>query len=86
MAHVPVRAGDRRPLVWAWSCGALLALPTLLVRSPPMTDLPMHEGIVGLLLHWGDDAFVPRGLYRPNFGHANQLFHAVGYALSALFG
>ena len=67
-------------------CGALLALPTLLVRSPPMTDLPMHEGIVGLLLHWGDDAFVPRGLYRPNFGHPNQLFHVVAYALAGTLG
>jgi hypothetical protein len=70
----------------AWLLGAALALPTLLVRSPPMTDLAMHAGAVGLLLHWGDETYVPRGLYWLNLGHPNQLFYGIAYVFSKVLG
>lgn len=66
--------------------GAALALPTLIAHYPPMSDLPLHEGVVGLLRHWGDPAYVPPGLYTLNLGHANQLFHLVAWALSLVVG
>jgi hypothetical protein len=68
---------------WApWAAGLLLATPVLLAYYPPMTDLPLHEGTVGLLLHSGDPTFVPPGLYERNLGEPNQLFHLVGWGLS----
>lgn len=78
------RGGRERhaPLV----AGVAIALPTLLAHYPPMSDLPLHEGIVGLLRHWGDAAYLPPDLYTLNLGHANQLFHLVAWALSFLVG
>lgn len=55
--------------------GILLAVPTLLAFNPPMNDLPMHEGVVGILARMGDDSFFPHGLYEINLGHPNQLFY-----------
>ena len=51
-----------------------------------MTDLPHHEGLVGLLRHLGDSSFVPPGLYFLNLGHPNQLFYFAAWPLSYLFG
>jgi hypothetical protein len=77
---------EHRAAHWPWVFALLLAAPTLLVRSPPMTDLAMHAGAVGLLTHWGDDSFVPKGLYWLNLGRPNQLFYAIAYVTSELFG
>lgn len=62
--------------------GLLLALPTLLAYYPPATDLPYHEGMVGLLRHYGDAGVYPPGVYRINLGHPNQLFHGAAAVLS----
>jgi hypothetical protein len=66
--------------------GLALAAPTLLARFPPMTDLPLHDALVGLLRHLHDPAFFPPDLYRLNLGHPNQLFHLSAWGLSYLFG
>ncbi len=76
------KSGGRAALVAAIA----LAAGTLLVRFPPMTDLPLHAATVGLLRHFSDPAFVPPGLYTWNFGHANQLFHLLAWALSYPLG
>lgn len=68
--HLPVAAG------------LALALPTLLAQYPPMNDLPLHEGVVGVLRHLGDDSWFPRGLYTLNLGHPNQLFHCLAWFFS----
>jgi len=76
-------AGERHaPLV----AGVLLALPTLIAHYLPMSDLPLHEGVVGILRHYGDPAYFPPDLYRLNLGHGNQLFHVVAWALSYAVG
>ncbi len=70
---------------WApWAAGICLAAPVLIAFYPPMTDLPFHEGLVGLLRHAGDPRFAPPGLYQRNLGEPNQLFHMTGWALSYL--
>jgi hypothetical protein len=51
-----------------------------------MSDLPLHEGVVGLLRHFGDPAFFDAGLYQLNLGHPNQLFHLVSFAVSFAVG
>ncbi len=65
-----------------WIAGLLLALPVLIARYPPMTDLPLHEGLVGILRHFNDTQMFPPGLYTRNFGEPNQLFHLTAWALS----
>jgi hypothetical protein len=68
---------------WApWIAGFLLAAPVLVAYYPPMTDLPFHEAVVGLLRHSGDARLEPPGLYERNLGEPNQLFHMTGWALS----
>jgi hypothetical protein len=68
---------------WApYACGAVLAAPVLVARYPPMTDLPLHEALVGLLRHYGDPTMVPPGLYFLNLGEPNQLFHLSAWLLS----
>ncbi|MDP9036799.1 MAG: hypothetical protein M3O50_18535 [Myxococcota bacterium] len=62
--------------------GLLLAMPVLVAYYPPMTDLPFHEGAIGVLRHFSDSTMFPPGLYERNLGHPNQLFHVVGWALS----
>jgi hypothetical protein len=62
--------------------GLLLAAPCVAFAYPPMGDLPAHEAIVGLLRHAGDAAFAPPGLYVHNWGHSNQLFYVLAWALS----
>jgi hypothetical protein len=62
--------------------GILLAIPTLLVRYPPMADLPLHETIVGLLLKWNDPAFRSPDVYQLNLGLPNQAF----YGIACIFG
>jgi hypothetical protein len=64
--------------------GALLALPIVVLRYPPMTDLPLHEGMVALLRHFGDPAWAPLGLYALNLGHANQLVYLLATPLAFL--
>lgn len=76
------RAGARAALLAA----LVVAAATLLTRFPPMTDLPLHAATVGLLRHFSDPAFVPPGLYEWNFGHPNQLFHLLAWALSYPLG
>ena len=80
--EAPTRVERYAPLV----AGALLAAPTLLAHYPPMSDLPLHEGVVGILRHYGDTAYFPPDLYFLNLGQANQLFHAVAWALSYVVG
>ncbi len=66
--------------------GVALAAPTLLARFPPMTDLPLHDAVIGMMRHLHDPAFFPPDLYRLNLGHPNQLFHLTAWALSYPFG
>jgi hypothetical protein len=66
--------------------GCALALPTVLVRCPPMADYALHEAIVGLMRHYGDPHFAPHELYRLNLGHPNQLFYFLAWLLSYPFG
>lgn len=82
VAREPSRVERFAPL----ACGALLAVPSLAAHYLPMTDLALHEGAVGLLRHFGDDAYAPPGLYRLNLGHPNQLFYVAAWALSYLVG
>lgn len=65
--------------------GIALAIPTLAAYYPPMTDLGMHESVIGIMRHWGDEAYFPRDLYQLNLGHPNQLFHVSAWALSLIF-
>jgi hypothetical protein len=70
---------------WApYAAGALFAIPVLLAKYPPMDDMPLHEASIGLLRHWTDPNYAPRGLYYLNLGHANQLFSFLVFALSFL--
>lgn len=66
--------------------GIVLALPTLIAHYPPMSDLPLHEGVVGILRHYGDASYFPPGLYTLNLGQANQLFYLVAWMLSYAVG
>jgi hypothetical protein len=65
-----------------WIAGAFLAVPILIVRYPPMGDLPMHEALVAIMRHRNDPAWAPPGMYRLVVPQANQLFHVLAYALS----
>jgi hypothetical protein len=65
-----------------WLAGLFVAMPVLIATYPPMSDLPGHEAVVGILRHWGDDAFAPRGLYLLNLGHPNQLFYLLTFLLA----
>ena len=58
-----------------WIAGAVIALPALIARYPPMADLPAHEAAVGLLRHWGDARFVPANVYSLSLGQPNQLLY-----------
>jgi hypothetical protein len=76
---------DPRERTAAWvaiGMGALLALPVLVFRYPPMGDLAFHESLVSILRHFGDARFFPEGLYEVRVGQPNELFHAVAWALS----
>jgi len=80
------RPASRFERIAPWLAGALLALPVLLVRYPPMADLPLHEAVIGLLRHWGDPSYVPPDVYELNLGQANQLFYFLILPLSYPFG
>jgi hypothetical protein len=81
MTTLPFSSLERRaPLV----AGIAFALPVLIAKFPPMSDLPLHEACIGLLRHWGDSVFTPPTLYFINFGHSNQLFSLAVLALSYL--
>jgi hypothetical protein len=67
-----------------WIGAVLLAAPIVALRYPPMGDLPFHESLVALLRHLGDADFEPPGVYVPNLGAPNQLFHLVAAGLSLL--
>lgn len=64
------------------AAGVAIAVPTLLTHYPPMNDLPLHEGVVGVLRHLGDESYFPPGLYTLNLGHANQLFYCLAWFCS----
>jgi len=66
----------------AWGAGVLLAAPVVLLRYPPMGDLPLHESLVSLMRHLGDPHLVPPGVYALSLGPPNQLFHWVAWLLS----
>jgi len=72
------RAAERA----AWAVGLVMAAPVLVLRYPPMADLPFHESLVALLRHFGDAAWLPPGVYVRSFGPPNQLFHFVAWFLS----
>jgi hypothetical protein len=63
-----------------------IALPVLLVRSPPMVDFAGHEAVVGVLRHWGEPAFLAHDVYRLNLGHPNQLQYFIGWLASLAVG
>ena len=72
---------------WApWIAGTLFAIPVLVAHYPPMTDLALHEAVVGVLRHYGDPKYFPDGLYQLNFGHPNQLFYLLAWPLSFVVG
>jgi hypothetical protein len=86
-----VHGGAARTLThterWApLAAGVALAIPTLLAHNLPMSDLPLHEGVVGVMRHFGDPAYFPPNLYRLNLGHPNQLFHVTAWLLSFAVG
>ncbi len=81
MTDSPSRLDRYAPLV----AGLVIAIPTLAAYYPPMSDLGLHEGVVGILRHWGDEAYFPRGLYVLNLGHSNQLFHVSAALLAFVF-
>jgi hypothetical protein len=61
-----------------WVGGALLAAPVLFFHYPPMHDLPLHEGLVTLLVR-------TPGIYARSFGHPNQLFYFLAWPLAKIF-
>ena len=63
----------------------LVAAPILISHGVPGTDLPLHEGMVSLLVHRGDPAFT-RDLYVSNWGHANQLFYVLALPFAFVAG
>jgi hypothetical protein len=65
-----------------WVAGVALALPVVVLRFPPMRDLPLHEVVVSVLRHWGDAGYFPPGLYVHSFGMPNQLFFFLAWPLS----
>lgn len=65
--------------------GLVFAIPVLLVRYPPMTDLALHEAVVTVLRHFSDPKYFPPGLYQYNLGHPNQLFYLVAWPLAYAF-
>jgi hypothetical protein len=67
-----------------WIAGVLLALPVVASRYPPMTDLPLHEGMIAMLRHHGDPAWAPPNLYELNLGHTNQLLYLLATPLAFL--
>jgi hypothetical protein len=81
-APVAPRGRARVEALAPWVAGLLLAAPVLIAFYPPMTDLPFHEGAIGILRHFRDPDRFPPGLYRLNLGEPNQLFHMAGWALS----
>jgi hypothetical protein len=71
---------------WApLAAGLLLAVPTLVAYYPPMTDLPLHEAVVGVLHFFRDPTYVPP-IYRLNFGNPNQAFYGVSWVFALAFG
>jgi hypothetical protein len=66
--------------------GAVIAAPVLLTRYPPMTDLPMHESILALMLHHGQPGWSPPGLYQLHLFAAHQLFYYVAAPLALIVG
>jgi hypothetical protein len=81
-AHAGTRWEKLTPIL----AGLAVGLPNVLLRYPPMVDLPFHEGIVSVLRHFHDPAWFPQGLYLRNFGHGNQLFYLLAWPLSYLLG
>jgi hypothetical protein len=78
-------AARRAEQLAPWFVGALFAAPILVARYPPMVDLPHHEASIGLLRHWADPVFAPKGVYFLNLGHSNQLFSLLVFAVSLAF-
>lgn len=74
--------GSRPAAGVAWGAGLLLALPIVVLRYPPMGDLPMHEALVSLMRHLGDASLEPPGVYALSLGPPNQLFHWIAWALA----
>lgn len=77
-----------KPRILRWvlptAIGLAAALPLLLVRYPPMADLPMHEALVATMRHLDDPRWGPPGLHHVVAPQANQLFHFIALALSYL--
>lgn len=77
-------AAPRREALACAAVSVALGAALLAPRYLPMTDLPQHEFMVGALRGLGDPARFPPELYARNLGHANQLFHVAGWALSSV--
>jgi hypothetical protein len=85
MTPRPMTDAARAEQLAPWLVGLLFAAPVLVTRYPPMVDLPHHEASVGLLRHWADPVFAPKGLYFLNLGHSNQLFSLLVFAVALVF-
>lgn len=86
-ARAPLAAHLSRSERYApYLAAGLLSAPTLLAHYLPMSDLPLHEGVVGVLQHYGDERYFPRDLYVLNLGHSNQLFHLLAWPIACLVG
>ncbi|MGA2448149.1 MAG: hypothetical protein ABTD50_05695 [Polyangiaceae bacterium] len=65
-----------------WLTGIAYAAAILIVRYPPMADLPLHEAAIGLARHWGNTTFAPPSIYMINPAQPNQLFALLSLTLS----
>ncbi len=63
--------GGRRAA--SWVLPLVVGAVAWLGAYPPMADLPLHEGVAALLVHHGDPAWAPAGLYTTSLGHPQQL-------------
>ncbi len=68
--RAPGRAMDR---AGSWILPLAVGAVAWMGVYPPMSDLPLHEGIAHLLVRHGDRQWAPDGLYVLSLGHAQQL-------------
>ncbi len=77
--------GDRRRFA-PLAGGALLAAAALASPWPPSTDLAGSEGMLSLLVHYGDPVRAPRDVYALSLGHQGQLFYLLAYLPALVVG
>src|ERR1700728_2550979 len=62
--------------------GWVLVAPFLVVKYPPINDLPMHASITSIFRHWFDPAWHFREQFEPRFLQVPTL---TTYAMGAFF-